>query len=155
MRQFYLAFLEGSALLEAAEVNGAAARHLLEHAEGIGSTVSSQSRPARKGSTVSSQLVDGPQPSPALFPAALSWSHYCVLMRVEQPTARGFYEIEANREGWSVRELERQIGSMLFERISASKNKDEVLALGKRGQDVSIPADVIKDPVVLEFLDLW
>jgi predicted nuclease of restriction endonuclease-like (RecB) superfamily len=75
-------------------------------------------------------------------------------MRVEQEVARGFYEVEAIREGWGVRELERQIDSMLFERISASKNKDEVLALGKRGQEVAVPSDVVKDPVVLEFLDL-
>jgi predicted nuclease of restriction endonuclease-like (RecB) superfamily len=154
MRQFYLAFPDGSALAEVAGMNGAAARHHSGQAEGIGSTVSSQSRSARKGSTVSSQLVLDGGRQPSLFPAALSWSHYCVLMRVEQATARGFYEIEAHRESWSVRELERQIGSMLFERVSASKNKDEVLALGKRGQQVSVPADVIKDPVVLEFLDL-
>jgi len=89
-----------------------------------------------------------------LFPPLLSWTHYLALIRVDAPQARAFYEIEAAREGWSTRELERQIASLLYERLAKSRDKDQVLALAKEGQDVAQPRDVLKDPMVLEFLDL-
>lgn len=89
-----------------------------------------------------------------LFPPTLGWSHYVALMRVENPTARSFYEIEAANESWSVRELERQVASLLFERLAKSRDKKKVRSLGEVGQIVSRPEDVIKDPLVLEFLDL-
>jgi predicted nuclease of restriction endonuclease-like (RecB) superfamily len=91
---------------------------------------------------------------PAPFPPLLGWSHYLVLLRVQDDRARAFYEIEAARESWSVRELERQVASLLFERLAKSRNKDEVLALAKKGQIVSTPKDVVKNPFVLEFLEL-
>ena len=77
-----------------------------------------------------------------------------MLIRVEDGRARAFYELEAAKEGWSVRELERQVASLLFERLAKSRDKDEVLALAKQGQTVSAPKDVVKDPFVLEFLEL-
>lgn len=77
-----------------------------------------------------------------------------MLLRVQDDQARAFYEIEAAREAWSVRELERQIASLLCERLTRSRDKDEVLALAKQGQRVARPKDVIKDPFVLEFLGL-
>jgi predicted nuclease of restriction endonuclease-like (RecB) superfamily len=89
-----------------------------------------------------------------LFPASLSWAHYAFLLKVENSDARAFYEIEALREGWSARELERQIASLLFERLAKSRDKDKVAALAKKGHEVTVPRDVIKDPFVLEFLDL-
>ncbi len=137
MRQFYLVFPQGSALPERAPTG-------------------------KKGSTVSSLSKALGEPvlpvtlarEVRAFPPELSWSHYCLLMRVEQEVARRFYEIEAIKENWSVRELERQIAALLFERLVASKNKERVLALGKNGQEVASPSDVLKDPMVLEFLDL-
>jgi predicted nuclease of restriction endonuclease-like (RecB) superfamily len=75
-------------------------------------------------------------------------------MRIDNPTARAFYEIEAARENWASREFERQVASLLFERLARSRDKDKVLALAKKGQEVVVPGDVIKDPFVLEFLDL-
>ncbi|HZL18835.1 MAG TPA: PDDEXK nuclease domain-containing protein [Polyangia bacterium] len=90
----------------------------------------------------------------AAFPPYLGWTHYLILMRVSTPTARAFYEIEAARESWSSRELERQIASLLFERLAKSRGKDKILALARRGQQVEVPADVLKDPFVLEFLHL-
>ncbi len=75
-------------------------------------------------------------------------------MGVSNPAARAFYEIEAARESWSVRELERQIGSLLFDRLARNRDKDEVLALARQGQLLATPGDVLKDPMVLEFLDL-
>jgi hypothetical protein len=96
----------------------------------------------------------GATSGPALFPPELAWSHYLVLMRVTKATARAFYEIEAARGSWSVRQLERQIGAQLFERLARNRSPDEVLALARRGQEVAKPQDAIKDPFVLEFLDL-
>ncbi len=139
MRQFYLAFPQGSAVPQ----------HLVGHAKGAAPR--SLSGGGAKGAAPRHQSVIAGQ---VVFPPHLSWTHYRMLITVDNEAARRFYEIETMRENWSTRELERQIGSMLFERISASKNKDEVLALGKRGQEISVPADVIKDPMVLEFLDL-
>lgn len=85
---------------------------------------------------------------------ALSWSHYLVLMRIENPDERRFYEIEAAENGWGLTELKRQFKSSLYERLALSRDKKGVLELSKRGQIVSKPEDVIKDPYVLEFLGL-
>ena len=102
----------------------------------------------------STPLIESTHPGRGLFPPFLGWSHYLVLLRVRDPKARAFYEIEAARESWSVRELERQVASLLFERLAKSRDKDQVLTLAKRGQTISAPSDVIKSPFVLEFLDL-
>ena len=90
----------------------------------------------------------------APYPFRLSWSHYLVLMRIEDPEERRFYEIEAAENGWNLDELKRQFKSSLYERLALSRDKKGVLALAKRGQAVSKPEDVIKDPYVLEFLGL-
>lgn len=84
----------------------------------------------------------------------LSWSHYIVLMRIKNDDERRFYEIEALREHWSVRHLQRQYASSLYERLALSRDKDEVLRLSKEGLQVSEPHDVIKNPITLEFLGL-
>ncbi|MBM4320485.1 MAG: DUF1016 domain-containing protein, partial [Deltaproteobacteria bacterium] len=84
----------------------------------------------------------------------LGWSHYLILTRVRDPQAREFYEIEAAREAWATRQLERQIASLLFERLALNKDQEQILALARQGQEVAVPSDVIKDPFVLEFLDL-
>ncbi|HLC70825.1 MAG TPA: PDDEXK nuclease domain-containing protein [Candidatus Nanoarchaeia archaeon] len=86
--------------------------------------------------------------------AKLSWSHYVELLEVKENLARSFYEQQCLRERWSVRELKRQINSLLFERIALSKDKEGVLELSRKGHLVEKPADAIKDPYVLEFLDL-
>jgi predicted nuclease of restriction endonuclease-like (RecB) superfamily len=95
---------------------------------------------------------DSHQPSNPQF--TLSWSHYLILMRVKNPDARSFYEIETSRQQWSKRQLQRQIGSSLYERLALSRDKDEVMRLAKEGQTVEKPSDVIKDPLTLEFLGL-
>lgn len=84
----------------------------------------------------------------------LSWSHYRSLLRVSRQTARDFYEIEAVNHAWSVRELSRQIGSLLFDRLAKSRDKKGLMRLAVHGQEVAQPIDALKDPVVLEFLDL-
>lgn len=84
----------------------------------------------------------------------LSWSHYLILMRIENIEARSFYEIEAAQQNWSVSQLSRQVGSSLYERLALSRNKDEVMRLAKEGQTIEKPQDIIKDPLTLEFLGL-
>lgn len=84
----------------------------------------------------------------------LSWSHYLVLMRIENVEARSFYEIECTQQQWSVSQLRRQVGSSLYERLALSRNKDEVMRLALEGQTIEKPADIIKNPMTLEFLGL-
>ncbi len=84
----------------------------------------------------------------------LSWSHYIVLMRIKNDNERKFYEIEALREHWSVRHLQRQYASSLYERLALSRDKDEVMRLSREGLQVEEPQDVIKNPVTLEFLGI-
>lgn len=84
----------------------------------------------------------------------LSWTHYRTLLRVEAAAARGFYEIEAIRNNWSARELERQINSLLYERLALSTDKKGLVRLAAKGQEIQKPADVFKDPLVIEFLGL-
>lgn len=85
---------------------------------------------------------------------ALQWSHYQILTHVKDPDARSFYEIEAFKQQWSKRQLQRQIGSGLYERLALSRDKEEVMRLATQGQVIEKPADIIKDPVVLEFIGL-
>lgn len=84
----------------------------------------------------------------------LSWTHYRTLLRVDKSDVRSFYEIEAIQNNWSAREVERQINSLLYERLALSKDKKGLLRLAKKGQEIQRPVDVFKDPVVMEFLDL-
>lgn len=84
----------------------------------------------------------------------LSWSHYLVLMRIENADARSFYEIECTEQQWSVRQLSRQTASSLYERLALSRNKDEVMRLAQEGQTIEKPSDIIKNPITLEFLGL-
>ncbi|MDP2970689.1 MAG: PDDEXK nuclease domain-containing protein, partial [Deltaproteobacteria bacterium] len=84
----------------------------------------------------------------------LSWTHYRTLLRVEKEGARAFYESEALRNSWSTRDLERQINSLLYERLALSKDKKGLMRLATKGQAVQRPVDVFKDPVVMEFLGL-
>lgn len=84
----------------------------------------------------------------------LSWTHYRTLLRVDKAGARAFYEIEAIENHWSARELERQINSLLYERLALSKDKKGLMKLATKGHVVQHPTDVFKDPVVMEFLGL-
>ena len=87
----------------------------------------------------------------------LSWSHYCELQAISDEQKRSFYEKECINSRWSVRELRRQIDSSLFERLLLSNgdtNKEKVLSLALKGNEISTPADIIRDPYVFEFLGL-
>jgi len=88
------------------------------------------------------------------FHPNLSWTHYRALMRVTREGARAFYEIEAIKNCWTARELERQINSLLFDRLAKSKDKKGLLKLVQKGHEIVKPEDAMKDPVILEFLDI-
>ncbi len=87
----------------------------------------------------------------------LSWSHYCYLIYIDDDNERKFYENECINSKWSKRELKRQIDSSLFQRLLLSegnKNKAKVLELSKKGQIISTPTDILKEPYVFEFLGI-
>ena len=87
----------------------------------------------------------------------LSWTHYCELLLISDTQKRSFYEKECVNARWSVRELKRQIDSSLFERLllsSGDANKEKVLALAMKGNEIAKPEDIIRDPYVFEFLGL-
>jgi predicted nuclease of restriction endonuclease-like (RecB) superfamily len=84
----------------------------------------------------------------------LSWSHYVRIMGLDELEKREFYEEEAHRAGWSVRQLDRQINSMLYERVALSRKKGELLRRAEQRPDVVTAGEEIKDPYVLEFLGL-
>jgi predicted nuclease of restriction endonuclease-like (RecB) superfamily len=131
----------------------------------IGPTVSDQlvgdlPNSANKGPTVSDLLIPGgfllrtKLPSELLQRFTLGWSHYVELLTISDPGERRFYEIESAANQWSVRELQRQIASSLYQRLALSRDKDEIRRLAAEGQVVEKAVDLIKNPLVLEFLGL-
>ena len=131
----------------------------------IGQTLPDQSghllpKPSGKSPTASDLLThDSVQIQPTLSAELLKhfhlgWSHYVELLTIDSPDERRFYEIEAAANQWSVRELQRQIASSLYERLALSRDKEEIRRLATEGQIVVKAADLIKNPLVLEFLGL-
>jgi predicted nuclease of restriction endonuclease-like (RecB) superfamily len=121
-----------------------------DESAGIGDTASSEL--AIRSHTGMAPVVQPGEPGIGFHPN-LGWSHYRALMRVDKPAARQFYEDEAATAGWSVRELQRQIGSLYYERLLASRDKRGMIR-EQRQTAAPDPLAVIKDPYVLEFLDL-
>jgi predicted nuclease of restriction endonuclease-like (RecB) superfamily len=107
-------------------------------------------KPSAISETPSRKFADGRLRSPF----TLSWSHYVLLLGIKDPGERSFYEIEAANEGWSLSELKRQKASCLYERLALSRDKKGIKALAEKGQLIARPEDVLKEPLVLEFLGL-
>jgi predicted nuclease of restriction endonuclease-like (RecB) superfamily len=84
----------------------------------------------------------------------LGWSHYVTLLTIDNPDERRFYEIEAVQSSWSVRELRRQIEASLYERLILSRDKEKIKELSEKGQLIGSSDDIIKNPYILEFLNL-
>ena len=84
----------------------------------------------------------------------LSWSHYLKLMRIDDIAERRFYEIESISNNWSLRELQRQCDSALYQRLVLSRDKKAIRALSEKGHIIEKPEDVLKDPYILEFTGL-
>lgn len=105
-----------------------------------------------KSATPSRKLENITQTLSAVF--KLSWSHYLTLMRIDNEEKRQFYEIEAFKNNWSIRELKRQYDTALYTRLTLSRDKEKVKELSIKGQILEHPKDTIKDPYVLEFIGL-
>ena len=93
-------------------------------------------------------------PTFATVSQKLTWSHYIELLKIDDPLERAFYEKETENEHWGVRELKRQMDSMLFHRLALSSDKQEVMRLAQEGQIIERPEDILKDPFVFEFTGL-
>ena len=109
-----------------------------------GQSITAQFKAAQKGQTMSAFS----------YPFTLGWSHYLILMRIKNDMERRFYEIEAEKEQWTVAQLSRQYGSSLYERLALSRNKDEVMRLSREGHTIEKSGDLIKRPLSLEFLGI-
>ncbi|MCA9078591.1 MAG: DUF1016 family protein [Planctomycetaceae bacterium] len=120
----------------------------------IRQTPSDQPSPTEKSQTLSD--FSGHQLSVISGRFPLPWSHYVRLLSVKKESARRFYEEEAIRGGWSFRQLDRQINTQFYERTLASKNQTAMLTKGQqsRAEDAVTPDEEVKDPYILEFLDL-
>ena len=84
----------------------------------------------------------------------LSWSHYFELLKIDDELERNFYQQQTIKENWSIRELKRHKSSALFQRLALSKDKKGILALAKKGHIIEKESDIVKDPYVLEFLNI-
>ncbi len=129
----------------------------------IAQSVSAQSAASGKGllplpnRSQIAQSVIGQFASPPQVrakPFTLSWTHYLFLLAIKNPDERSFYEIEATSENWTLRELKRQFDSSLYERLAPSRDKKGIRRLAREGQIVARPQDLLKEPLVLEFLGL-
>ena len=122
----------------------------------------SNSHPSVKSETLSRKSEESPWlvlPSPEILgklPSTfkLGWSHYVELLTIDSTDERHFYEIEAAANQWTVRELQRQIATSLYQRLALSRDQEEIRRLATEGQVVEKAADLIKNPLVLEFLGL-
>ncbi len=134
-RQFYLSFAIGHAV-----------RDQFPDEEPVNSISDHKSYLHEKSHSTRGQL-------PVIRPE-LTWTHYRLLLKVEMAEARSFYMTEAVNARWSTRELERQINSLLFERLALSRDKEGIRELVEKGHDVQKAIDLVKDPYVLEFAGL-
>ena len=131
MRSFYLAYAERARIVQT------------ESGQSVASTAA-----ALQHAIV--QTASGQSPRPF----ALSWSHYVFLLGIKNAEERSFYEIEAADQGWNLRELKRQFDTGLYERLALSRDKAGIRRLAREGQVVTQAADLLKEPLVLEFLGL-
>lgn len=120
----------------------------------IGSGESGSKRHAQSG--VLEDIAKSVEPSsgPVGFSPVLGWSHYQALMGIENANERRFYEIEAEKDGWDVEHLKRQIHSCLFARLLKSHDKAGVMKLASQGQILQRPSDAIRNPYILDFLSI-
>lgn len=84
----------------------------------------------------------------------LNWTQYRLLIQISDPAKREYYELESVNNGWTARETERQINAQLYERLLLSNDKDSVLAMARKVRIPQTPQEIIKDPMVMEFLGL-
>jgi predicted nuclease of restriction endonuclease-like (RecB) superfamily len=128
-------------------------RRLLENSGSIWQKPSAELPMTSIGQSPSDQLAISATSS-RKSPFTLSWSHYVLLLTIKNPEERRFYEIESTQAGWSLPELKRQVASCLYERLALSRDKEGARQLANEGQIIVKPADILKEPYILEFLGL-
>lgn len=124
----------------------------LQYRKRFGQSATDQSDLKPKGQSMTGQLSGNLESLASPF--TLSWTHYVFLLSIQGTDERDFYEIEATAQNWSVKELKRQFDTSLYERLALSRDKKGIHALSKKGQVMEKPADMMKEPLVLEFLGL-
>lgn len=148
MRRFFLTWQERAQIFQTAseKLDG----------NGIFQSLTEKSASSEIPQTSSGELVPAQirQTPSGKSPFTLSWSHYVALMTIKDPDERSFYEIESRQADWDVRELKRQKASCLYERLALSRDKAGIRKLAKEGQVIVRPEDLLKEPLVLEFLGL-
>jgi predicted nuclease of restriction endonuclease-like (RecB) superfamily len=148
MVQFYRIYSE---LLSPGEILYALRRELpMPNAGDRKSEVS----PRKSSAPLISHVASAKSWKPGMLHPNLSWTHYRMLLKADEPNKRAFYEIESIKNNWSARELERQMASLFYERLALSRDKKGLMRLTLEGQIAQKPAEVFKDPVVMEFLGL-
>jgi predicted nuclease of restriction endonuclease-like (RecB) superfamily len=145
MRQFYL-FMRNriGQTLSDQFISG---KKSLSVAPKVGSNKKGQTASDQLPETILNQLAGSKQ-------FVLSWSMYVFLMGINDEKERSFYEIEAHKQNWTVRELQRQFNSSLYERLALSRDKQKIKDLSEKGHIVEKPEDMLKNPLVLEFLGI-
>ncbi|WP_435547686.1 PDDEXK nuclease domain-containing protein [Desulfobacterium sp. N47] len=121
------------------------------YSKSISSTVLTKSEKTTANTYSIQQTVSAELQAPRF---QLSWSHYLKLMRIENHNERSFYEIECITNNWSLKELQRQFDTALYERLALSRDKKGIKQLAQQGHLIEKPSDAIKDPYILEFLGL-
>ena len=143
MRQFYIVYSIGQTLSD--QLNTSDIKQIE-----ISETVLRKSLPIPQTLSAELQTFDIKQ----IPNFRLSWSHYLKLMRIDDVAERQFYEIESINNNWSLRELQRQYDSALYQWLALSRDKQGIQELSKKGQIIEKPEDLIKDPLILEFAGL-
>lgn len=149
-RKFYLNYKEITQALPAQSLDSKKIQQALPVTSSrIGQTVPDQSLQSMFQTDILKEMVA--KLTKRFF---LGWTHYVTLLAVKKAEERRFYEIESAENGWGYRELERQINSALYERLSLSRNREEVKDLSVKGQIIEKSSDIIKSPYILEFTGL-
>jgi predicted nuclease of restriction endonuclease-like (RecB) superfamily len=152
MRKFFLLYAERASISQTVSGKlGLLAKSQTLSGE-LASAAKSQSVIAKLGAPGKGQSLTDEAIPPRPF--NLSWSHYVFLLGIKNPDERSFYEVESAAQDWTVRELKRQFDSSLYERLALSRDKAGIRKLAKEGQVITNPADILKEPLVLEFLGL-
>lgn len=138
IRQFYLVY--GNLTNSVCQIQDETTKRLFDNSDQLG-------RQREPNSKTTTEIAPN-------RPFTLSWSHYLVLMRIKDDDERRFYEIECSKRDWSVRQLKREYGASLYERLALSRDKDEVMRLSSEGQFVEKQQDIVKDPLALEFIGI-
>lgn len=148
MRSFYMLYRDRGPILQTSSAKSSISRKLQTSSAKSAAPKISQAPSVQLPQAIELHLPQG------VRPFSLSWSHYVFLLGIKNADERRFYEIEATNQNWVLDELKRQFDSSLYERLALSRDKEGIRKLAQEGQTVGQPKDLLKEPLVLEFLGL-